>query len=90
MPGSHPGDEWFESPARNHKILGKERRIEAISGISGVMSQAGEFTTGFVGMMGDAVNAFMENRMLMVFLFAIPLSMGAIAFVRGLIKKRKG
>lgn len=54
------------------------------------MEQAGDFTTGFIGMMGDAVNAFMDNSLLMVFLFAIPLSLGAIAFVRGLIKKRRG
>lgn len=54
------------------------------------MGQSGDFVTGFIGMMGDAVDAFMDNTTLMLFLFAIPLAMGAIAFVRGLIKKRKG
>lgn len=53
------------------------------------MSSAGDFTTGFIGMLGDAADAFMEHGILMLFLFAIPLSMGAIAWVRGLIKKRK-
>lgn len=64
--------------------------MQTTSGIGAIMEQAGDFTSGFIGMMGDAVNAFMENTLLMVFLFAIPLGMGAIAFVRGLIKKRKG
>ena len=55
-----------------------------------IMGQAGDFTTGFIGMMGDAIDAFMTHSLLMVFLFAIPLSMAAIAFVRRLIKKRRG
>ena len=41
-------------------------------------------------MLGDAADAFMEHSLLMLFLFAIPLAMGAIAFVRRLIKKRRG
>ena len=65
-------------------------RIKTTSAISGIMSQAGDFTTGFIGMLGDAADAFLQHELLMVFLFAIPLAMGAIAFVRRLIKKRRG
>ena len=54
------------------------------------MDKAGDFTTGFIGMLGDAADAFLQHELLMVFLFAIPLAMGAIAFVRRLIKKRRG
>lgn len=57
--------------------------------IGTIMSGAGDFTSGFIGMLGDAADAFMQHNVLMLFLFAIPLSMGAIAWVRSLIKKRK-
>ena len=63
--------------------------MQATSGIGSIMQSAGDFTSGFIGMLGDAADAFMEHPVLMTFLFAIPLAMGAIAFVRGLIKKRK-
>lgn len=63
--------------------------MQEASTIGTIMSSAGEFTSGFVGMLGDAADAFMEHPVLMLFLFAIPLSMGAIAWVRSLIKKRK-
>ena len=53
------------------------------------MESAGDFTSGFIGMLGDAADAFMDHGVLMLFLFAIPLSMGAIAWVRSLIKKRR-
>lgn len=62
---------------------------EATNTIGTIMQSAGDFTSGFIGMLGDAADAFMDHAVLMLFLFAIPLSMGAIAWVRSLIKKRK-
>ena len=61
----------------------------ATNSIGTIMESAGAFTSGFIGMLGDAADAFMEHGVLMLFLFAIPLSMGAITWVRSLIKKRK-
>lgn len=63
--------------------------MQTATGIGAIMESAGDFTSGFIGMLGDAADAFMSHAVLMTFLFAIPLAMGAIAFVRGLIKKRR-
>lgn len=72
-------------------FIRKERCFkETATGIAGVMGMATDFITGFINMLGDAIDAFLNEEMLMLFLFAIPLAMGAIAFVRHLIRRRKG
>lgn len=54
-----------------------------------VLADGGQFLRGFIGILGASAEAFLSHSVLMVFIFAIPLSVGAIALVRGLIKKRK-
>lgn len=72
-------------------FIRKERCFkETATGIAGIMGSAGDFITGFIDMLGGAADAFLEHELLMLFLFAIPLGMGAIAFVRRLIKRRRG
>lgn len=90
MPGSHPGDEWFESPARNHKIFKKGARIETTNSVGQIISMGTDFVTGLIGMMGDAVDAFMSESVLMLFVFGVPIGMLAFRFVKNLLNKRKG
>lgn len=49
-----------------------------------------EFVTGLIGMMGDAVDAFMGESVLMLFVFGVPIGMLAFRFVKNLLNKRRG
>lgn len=57
--------------------------------IKAALLSSSEFIRGFIGMLGASAKAFLNHSVLMLFIFAIPLSMGAVVLVRGLIKKRK-
>lgn len=64
--------------------------MQTTSGVSAIIGMGTEFVTGFVGMLGDTIDAFMDESMLMFFVFAIPIGMLVFKSVKGFISKRKG
>lgn len=63
--------------------------LQRQSAIVGVMNNSTQFVRGLIGMLGASAEAFLNHSVLMLFIFAIPLSTVAVVLVRGLIKKRK-